>query len=239
MTGTVVATLDTGVLTRTSAGRICLNGKYAYIAGGRGLAIVDISTPAFPKKVVKLNTNVLTRMGGGSVQVIGDRAYVCGGNGAGGALLALATIDISDPENAKVVSTMDTDQAARLVRPRKSDALRSALMCPFVPPLPQSGGHVAIGPGGMLYVTGGSSVAIFDTANHTALPSKVATVETGVLSHEASGFSVVSGKHLFVGGAYGLTVVDVSDHTSPRIVSKAYSDVGTAAGGNCVALFGR
>ena len=79
------ATLDTGVLCRESAGGLALigDGTIALVAGGLGLAAVDISDPAAPRKLATLDTGVLSRSGAGSVAHRGDHVCVSSGTEGG------------------------------------------------------------------------------------------------------------------------------------------------------------
>ena len=104
--GKRVAHLNTGVLSHESGGGIEVVGSIAYIAGGYGLGIVDVSDPTKPKNLKYVNTGVLSKEGAGSVAVHGATAFVAGGFG-------LAVVDVSDPRAAKGVASVNTGVLCR------------------------------------------------------------------------------------------------------------------------------
>ena len=165
--GKPVARLNTGVLTRQAGGGIEVVSSIAYIAGGMGLGLVDVSDPTNPTNLKKVDTGVLSHEGAGTVVVRGATAFVAGG-------LGLAVVDVSVPTAAKRIAKLDT-----------------GVLCH------NSGGHVLVdssdaSKGDLLYVTGGLGVAVVDASNPLK-PARLAKVDTGVLSHDGSGHSALAG----------------------------------------------
>mmetsp|Transcript_43870 Transcript_43870/g.102589 ORF Transcript_43870/g.102589 Transcript_43870/m.102589 type:complete len:367 (-) Transcript_43870:476-1576(-) len=200
----VVATLDTGVQ-QWGGGSVCISGSLAYITGGWGLAIVDISDPAAPKRIQKVDTGVLCGSffsSASGVALAGDFAIVVGG-------LGLAVVDVSVPAEAKAVAKLDTGVMTY-----------------------DAGGNVVVS-GKRAFVTGCRGVAIIDISDPRK-PMVVAKGNPGVLSQwtaweEGSGRSAIVdstyiigsmpyvGSHLLVAGR-GLAVVDCTDPAAPLVV---------------------
>ena len=78
----VVFNKSTGVSTYQSGMDVLVNGKFAYLSGGNGLKVFDISNPESPEPVGKLiNTGALSYMGQTGMALGEGILYICGGNG--------------------------------------------------------------------------------------------------------------------------------------------------------------
>ncbi len=81
--------------------RVTVVGNYAYLFG-QTLSIVDITNPAFSRKVGELNVGGLVETDTYRSQIAGNYAYLAAGE------KGLAIIDISDPTNPQFVTHVDT-----------------------------------------------------------------------------------------------------------------------------------
>ena len=79
------------------AGSIVVHGQYAYVSGGGGLQIIDVSNPDTPVVV-----NVVP--GGGGSGLVYSGGYVYGGGGTSG----LVIVDVDPSESAFVLTTVPT-----------------------------------------------------------------------------------------------------------------------------------
>ena len=79
------------------AGSVAVHGQYAYVSGGGGLQIIDVSNPDTPVVV-----NLVPEGGGAGLVYSGG--YVYGGGGASG----LVIVDVDPPESAFVLTTVPT-----------------------------------------------------------------------------------------------------------------------------------
>jgi hypothetical protein len=77
----VLTTFDTHVATAKAGTFVVVQDEVAYVAGGLGLAIIDVSAPQSPKLITVVNTGVATRDYGGAVAVDGGLAYFVGNLG--------------------------------------------------------------------------------------------------------------------------------------------------------------
>ena len=107
---------------------IAPDGKTAYVVGGHGVRIIDISDPKKLVKGAKIDTGVLTEAGGGSAVPIGkNMLLVCGG-------LGMVLVDVSDIQKPSVVarasSTVSTKEGGAFVTGEsgtvRADALSTA-----------------------------------------------------------------------------------------------------------------
>ncbi|MBW2386763.1 MAG: hypothetical protein JRG92_24295, partial [Deltaproteobacteria bacterium] len=76
-------------------------GGLAYVAGGSGLRVIDVSNPTLPVEVGALDTPGNAR----GVDVVGDLAYVADSSFGGG---GLRVIDVSNPMLPVEIGALDT-----------------------------------------------------------------------------------------------------------------------------------
>lgn len=81
---------STGVATEMGGASCIVNGQYVYFIGGTGLAVIDVSDPAKPRKVTEVLTGVATYSGGGHLAQSGTHLFVVGGHG-------MAVFDVEKP----------------------------------------------------------------------------------------------------------------------------------------------
>ena len=75
----------------------CNNPMFAFVVGGLGFAVVDVSDPTNPMVVTNIKTGVATCEGGVRLRIVGDYAFLVGG-------LGMEVFDVSDPEKPVVAS---------------------------------------------------------------------------------------------------------------------------------------
>jgi hypothetical protein len=97
---TTPSVVETGDLPR---GVVKLGGKYAYVAAGKELCVLDVSNPKAPK-VMGFCEMRDTEPSKGGVAVAGNYAYVADSEGASAAMLV---VDISNPEAPRGVESCE------------------------------------------------------------------------------------------------------------------------------------
>merc|ERR1712048_93148 len=106
-----------------------------FVAGGKGLAVYDISDPTSPSRLGNvINTGVLTNQGGVAITFIGDRMLIAGSKG-------LVAYDISSPASP-----------VRLGEVVKTGVLSHGSEC-------IGGAGIALA-GNALFIVGGKGVAV-------------------------------------------------------------------------------
>lgn len=188
-------TFNTGVCAG-GGGSITVSEGIAYIVGGLGFAVVDVSAPAAPKLITKAETGVLGRTsvrGSGVVLLIDEHeeevkgkpvtvatelAYVAGSGG-------VRVLDVSDPAKpvtvgAKVLtSVVNTTSGARIS---------------YSPTMPN-----------LLFVCGALGMAVLDIWNRRE-PALVQVCETGVATHHSGGSIAVTGETVVCVGGGGMVL---------------------------------
>lgn len=91
--------VDTGALGWDGGAATAIVGTKLFVAGGNGLATVDISKPLEPKKVTCVDTGVFSYQGGCAIAVGGGKMFLGGGKGLG-------IYELSDPPVKK--ASMET-----------------------------------------------------------------------------------------------------------------------------------
>ena len=200
---------------------VAMSGDYAYVAGDRGLSVIDVSTPWAPFEV-----GFVAAPGPGQasdVAVSGGHAYVAWDNWEfleGG----LWVIDVSGPTAPVGVGFVATPREAVGVAVDDGYAYVTAwgsglrvidVSAPSAPvevgfvDIPSEVAGVAVS-GGYAYVAaGGAGLWVIDVSNPTT-PVEVASIDT----HDDANGVAVSGSYAYVVGA-GLSVFDVSVPTAP------------------------
>lgn len=158
-----------------------------YVAGGKGIAVFDVSKPEAPRKVGEsIDSGALSSSCAGATMGIQESTlYVAGGKG-------LAVLDISNPlEPQRIGDVIDTgaisyQSGAALAFVGCEDATRT----------------------GTMLVAGGKGLRVFSLANPRQ-PEEVGNViETGALSDPGGSQLVLYGPHVYVIGGNGLVVLD-------------------------------
>lgn len=186
----------------SGAGDIKVAGNYAYIvltAGGNGFTIVDISDKSDPKVVATI-TDAVKLKNPACVDVLGKYAFISV-SGVPPTTLngAMTVIDISDPTNPFIASTIDNV--------KYTNALGIYAL----------GNYVYMGSNDTLLASD-SRLIIFDVTDPLN-PKEASILEDSKL---AVPFGVhTTGKYCYVGaqGDNSLTVVDVEDPENPSIAS--------------------
>ncbi len=213
-----------------TSGGVYVSGKYAYVADGTSLQIIDISNPASP-------TSIGSYASSGSifsVSVSGKYAYVTVSDLLGSFLI----IDVSNPALPTLVGSAITssdvsysyvsgkyayvsDNLAGLKIFDISDPRSPSLLSTYAPGTENTGVYVS---GKYAYIADSSSgIQILDISNPVS-PSLMGTYNT---SGAALGI-YVSGKYAYVAdGSSGLQIVNISNPASPALVG-TYNTTGTA-----------
>ena len=194
-----VARITTGVLCGGEKGHICVVDKRtALVAGGKGLAVLDIADPANVTCVAKVHTGgTLQRGTNGRFALIPNSqiALVTAQDG-------LSVVDFSDPPNTKVLKTF-----------KKT-------------PVEWESGRLTIVDAETALVVGQLGVGVLDISNPQNVELLVNKVKTGVLSRAPSGQPsrggritiIPNSKVALVTGGNGLCVLDVSDPPKPKVL---------------------
>ncbi|CAK9011365.1 Hypothetical protein SCF082_LOCUS11074 [Durusdinium trenchii] len=181
----------------------------ALVPGGKGAAMIDVTNPAEPKRVLKMKTGVGTRNGGMMALPHGKALYFGGGEG-------LAVFDASVrtvPQKVKDFSTgVGSNRGGMGLA---VDASRNLLL-----------------------VAGGNGFKIYDITDPLNPVKTCSGWTTGVLGSESGGTIALSAadKIAYVAGGLGLAVVDISDPSKPTRLQKLNTGVASYKGGACVAL---
>jgi hypothetical protein len=186
-----------------------VRGSHAFVTGGHGLAVVDVSTPSQPKKLVNVDTGVLAHNSPGHVFVDKQYAYVVGG-------LGMRIFDVSDPANPTPVGDkVDTSVGI------------------------QTGGGSVLVADGLAFITGGQGFAIFDVRNPAKPTKVSTLTNTGVLSVEDSGcVALITGtQYAYICGAHGMCCVDIGIPAAPfKVGNTIITDVLSPDGGSPCSL---
>jgi len=229
--GFILDTRSGGTATGLGAPRsVYVSGKYAYVASQNNdsLTIIDISNPANPTEVGVIKDDnkggTATALDGAqNVYVSGKYAYVTSLSDNG-----LSIIDISNSSSPKEVGFIqDTESGGTAT---VLDAARGVYVS-----------------GRYAYVTsqaddGLSIIDISDPANPTEVGYIIDTEspESGGNATALDGANAVyvSGKYAYVIGTFddGLTIIDISDPTSPKEVGNVRDTESPESGGTATVL---
>jgi PGF-pre-PGF domain-containing protein len=228
--------------TNGSALRVTVSGNYAYITTFKdadnhySLVIADVSDPSLPSIVGKYDDNDAVLM---NIDVSGSYAYVTDGYNN------LSIINISSPSSPTLEgiyetegSTLDvavSDKYAYVIVYDISnpdlDSLSDLLVLDITnPSSPKYTGHygfrnndedmVEVGvAGNYVYVSiasqiiGNGHLDILDVSIPSS-PKEIASYERDV------GDFAIAGDYIYIGCDNGLSIVDISDHSSPTIAAK-------------------
>jgi hypothetical protein len=229
-----------GSLAGGSPRDVALQGDYAYVAAGGGLAVYDISSPAAPQLAGMCDLRGQVQ----GVAVLGDYAYLSSD-------LGLTIVDVSDPSAPAALGSVfhaDAGRALAVSWPyvylggcRWQMAPELTIVDVTDPNAPQVVGtfntiskltDLAVS-GTRLYGVGcaGSRLWVYDIASPTA-PAFLASCD---LPMSASLAVAVNGDHAYLSAGNGLGVVDVSDPAAPFYVGGCFTELsalGLAVSGN-------
>jgi hypothetical protein len=198
---------------------VYVSGKYAYIADGSSLQIIDISNPSSPASIGSVTTSASE-----DVYVAGKYAYVADGSSGG-----LRIVDVSNPVSPRSIGNYDSSGSAQGIYVSGkyaylADGLSGLevfdISNPATPLL--VGNYNSSGASRDVYVFGNyayvaddtTGLQIIDVSNPTN-PLLVGSLDTS----EAFGV-YVSGRYAYVGdGNSGLRIIDVSNPSSPTLIS--------------------
>mmetsp|Transcript_10861 Transcript_10861/g.22430 ORF Transcript_10861/g.22430 Transcript_10861/m.22430 type:complete len:394 (-) Transcript_10861:95-1276(-) len=193
--------IDTSAIAIHGGCDICFyEDKWMYVAGGKGLAVFDVSNGcAAPKKVGEtIDTGALTHNSGAALCICDGYMYVAGGNG-----LAVFSLKSSAEKPVKLGEVIDTGA------------------------LSHNGGAsiMVVEQGGrnLLYVLGGKGLAVMDIGASVENPPRVGEVlNTGCVS--SCGCPALcksgSGELMFMAGGKALGILNVTDPRAPAMVGQ-------------------
>ncbi len=195
------------------------SGKLTYVGSGYGLQIFDTSNPSDPKKIGSVDTQFYVR----NIDVSDNIACVASGyNG-------LKIIDVGNPESPEIISELDIPgDSTRCVAisgkyvytidktmglyvvdisdPKNPEIVGSEKSLEYVFNLTVSGD--------LAYVADVNlGLVIYDISD----PEKPVVISSTKIEYGARGVAI-SENYAYVSGV-GLNVIDISDPTSPKIVS--------------------
>jgi len=197
--GLVIKTLDTGVLAQNSgnvsmfggAAMLCDNKatpKVMYLAGNKGMVVMDMTDPADPKKGDVIKTGTITDDSGCAFIQIASTLLLAGGYG-------LKPIDVSQPTN-----------------PKPDDK------CIDTGALGWKGGAAMVLKDSTLYVAGGNGLSTFNVTDPKAPTKVGKTMDTEALLSDGGVALCMHGSYLYAVGGKGLATIDISDPQNPKKV---------------------
>ncbi len=219
---------DTTELLR-KAQDVAVSGNYAYVTEYESLKVVDVSDPSAPRVERVVRTADLSTDGSGSISgitIVGSLAYIQGDG--------LYVVDISNPLNPRGTGKLQ-QAGAELTRPivlgnyaylASFDGL--IIVDISNPESPIETSRTALGPVGFsnldvfgplaVYASASTNKVFFIDVSSPANPTVLNSLEV------PGAFSVAIGDgYVFVGGFFqnsdGLTIINISDPSSPVIVS--------------------
>jgi len=258
--------ITTGVNTLTGGAEVLVNGDFGYVAGGKGLRVLDTRDKKSPKVLGdKIKTGVLEHYAQSSLAMNDAKTvlWVAGGGG-------LASFDIKNPQAPRKIAGVSTGVLnvtgggqlslhgdtlylagnKGLAIFDVSDPAHARRLSKTDTGVLQIGGNCNIlvnEEKKTVFCIGGSGLAVFDCTDAKA-PRKIAMdKKTGVLTlcgdkgkgHGGGGGGAdVSGTTLFVAGGKGMVAYDVSDPAQLTKISTIKTGAGSVGGGAVVKIVG-
>mmetsp|Transcript_118717 Transcript_118717/g.296012 ORF Transcript_118717/g.296012 Transcript_118717/m.296012 type:complete len:362 (-) Transcript_118717:82-1167(-) len=158
-----------------------------YVAGGKGLAVFDISTPEAPKKIGDtIDTGALSSsQAGATIGLLGNVMHVVGGKG-------VSVFDISNPlEPQRLGGVIDTGAIGWA-----GDVALAYVGCEDVERRDT------------MLIAGGKGLRVFSIADPQKPEAIGEVIDTGALASDGGAQLVAHGPYVYVIGGKGLVVLD-------------------------------
>ena len=197
---------------------VSIIGGKAYVAGGFGLQIVDISDPKNMQIIGSFNTPNSAN----NISVVGDKAYITGGFG-------LQIIDISDPKNPRLIGSVAIQGSANSISVIGDkvyiDNGYNGLQVIDIsdPKNPVSIGYIVAQGfvnsisviGDKAYTIGGFGLKIIDISDL----KNPRLIGSAAIQGSANSISVIGDKAYIASGDSGLQVIDISTPEKPKSIA--------------------